>query len=66
MTGNANSDESNRLAHEIGRQFADDTTTRYLRSLPLFQAEAGLPDRFVALLGELERSERTGDRHAGD
>ena len=66
MTGNANSEEGNRLAYEIGRQFADDTTTRYLRSLPLFQAESGLPDRFVALLGELERSERAGNRDAGE
>lgn len=57
MTGNGEHTDR-KLVSEIGRRFADDATTRYLRSLPLFRAEDGLPDRFVSLLGELERCER--------
>ena len=58
MTGKATNDTRNILATEIGRRLADDATTRYLRSLPLFRAEPSLPDRFVSLLGQLERSEQ--------
>ena len=56
MTRN-NGERQEGLRDEIRRQFGSPVTTRYLRALPPFQCEPGIPDRFAELLSELDRVE---------
>jgi hypothetical protein len=51
------------LQEEIRKQFGSAGTSRFLRSLPGFQVEHGIPERFRNLLNELERTE--SDRNNG-
>jgi hypothetical protein len=57
------SHNANILHEEIRRQFGSVGTTRFVRSLPVFQVEGGLPERFSTLLVELDLAEAA--RHAG-
>lgn len=57
-------DSANILQEEIRRQFGSSGTTRFVRSLPAFQIEHGVPERFVNLLTELDRAE-SDQRNAG-
>jgi hypothetical protein len=52
------------LQNEIRRQFGSAGTARFLRALPVFRPEAGIPKRFASLLTELERAE-DDQRNAG-
>ena len=55
------------LQEEIRKQFGSAGTSRFVRSLPGFQVEQGIPERFANLLNELDRSESDrNDRHAGN
>ena len=45
------------LQEEIRRQFGSAGTSRYMRALPGFQVEHGIPDRLADLLSELDRVE---------
>jgi hypothetical protein len=58
------SHNANILHEEIRRQFGSVGTTRFVHSLPAFQVESDLPDRFSSLLTELELAE-ADRRHAG-
>jgi hypothetical protein len=51
------------LQEEIRKQFGSAGTSRFLRSLPGFQVEHGIPERFRNLLNELDRAE--SDRNEG-
>ncbi|MEO5756827.1 MAG: hypothetical protein ABIQ51_08225 [Mesorhizobium sp.] len=42
------------LATEIRRQFGNEATTRFLRTLPAFRTEADIPDQFRQLLDRLD------------
>lgn len=48
------------LSDEIRRQFGASGTTRFLRSLPAFQVDSDMPDRFHSLLAELDKAESEG------
>ena len=50
-------DNSNILQEEIRRQFGSAGTVRFLHSLPAFQVERHMPERFHNLLSELDRAE---------
>ncbi len=50
-------DNSNILQEEIRRQFGSAGTVRFLHTLPTFQVESGMPERFRNLLSELDRVE---------
>jgi hypothetical protein len=50
-------DNSNILQEEIRRQFVSAGTVRFLHSLPAFQVERHMPERFHNLLSELDRAE---------
>jgi hypothetical protein len=52
------------LQEEIRRQLGSAGTSRYMRALPGFQVEHGIPDRLADLLSELDRVE-TERRSAG-
>lgn len=56
MTRN-NGERPENLCDEIRRQFGSPVTTRYLRALPPFKFEPGIPDQFADLLVELDRAE---------
>jgi hypothetical protein len=60
-------DGANRVQEEIRRQFGSAGTTRFLKSLPTFEVDDDVPDRFSSLLGELDRveSERRDSRSNG-
>lgn len=45
------------LSDEIRRQFGSAGVTRFLRSLPAFEVDQSMPQRFKNLLAELERVE---------
>jgi hypothetical protein len=47
----------NTLLDEIRRQFGSVGTARFLRALPLFQIDQGMPERVQNLLAELDRVE---------
>lgn len=51
----------NSLQQEIRKQFGSTGTTRFVRSLPTFQVNDDLPDRFSNLLDELDRAEGDSD-----
>ncbi|QPC90861.1 hypothetical protein [Mesorhizobium sp. INR15] len=42
------------LATEIRRQFGNQATTRFLRTLPAFRTEGDIPDQFRELLERLD------------
>jgi hypothetical protein len=50
-------DSSKILQEEIRRQFRSAGTVRFLHTLPAFQVEHGIPERFNNLLSELDRAE---------
>lgn len=53
------------LQEEIRKQFGSAGTSRFLRSLPGFQVDQGIPERFRNLLNELDRAESdTNDGYA--
>lgn len=56
MSGNR-TENANILQEEIRRQFGSAGTTRYVNSLPPYQVEPRIPERFANLLSELERRE---------
>jgi hypothetical protein len=60
MTGN-NSNTREALAADIRRQFRTEATKRFLRTLPAFRTEAGIPDRFRDLLDRLDGIEASTD-----
>lgn len=47
-----------KLANEIRRQFADLSTSRFLRAMPAFKVVSDIPDHMKDLLDRLEASER--------
>lgn len=55
------------LQEEIRKQFGSAGTTRFVKSLPTFEIADEMPDRFMDLLGELDRAEadRRGSRMNG-
>jgi hypothetical protein len=52
------------LQAEIRKQFGSAGMSRFMRALPGFQVEHGIPDRLADLLSELDRAE-TDRRNAG-
>lgn len=52
-----------RLAADIRHQFADLSTTRFLRAMPAFRVIDEIPDHLKVLLDRLDAGER---RAAGD
>ncbi len=46
------------LAKDIRRQIGTQANTRFLRRMPLFAVDLGLPEDLNALLGDLEAAER--------
>lgn len=56
MTHNK-AEKGGRLAADVRRQFGAEATTRFLRNLPAFHAEADVPDRFKELLDRLDKVE---------
>ncbi len=52
------------LQEEIRRQFGSVRMARFMRALPGFKVETGIPKRFTSLLAELDRAE-TDQRNAG-
>ncbi len=57
-----NETENDRLARGIRRQIGAETTTRFLRSLPLFRTAEAVPDHFRDMLSRLDEQERSGGR----
>ena len=51
---------SDSLPDEIRRQFRSRNTTRFLHALPWLQVDPDMPDRFLDLLAELDRTEAQG------
>jgi hypothetical protein len=51
------------LPDEVRRQFGSAGTKRFLRALPAFRIDEGIPERFQNLLAELDRVE--ADRRKG-
>jgi hypothetical protein len=58
----ADREERTGLAAEVRRQASASLTSRYLRSLPMFQVEPDLPAAVRELLGEIDRAERAEKR----
>ena len=56
MTRNRHNRE-NTLPDEIMGQFGSVGTARFLRALPPFKIDNGMPERFHNLLAELDRAE---------
>lgn len=50
-------DNTEQLRTEIRKQFGSAGTMRFARSLPVFEVERDVPERFANLLAELERTE---------
>ena len=50
--------ENERLADEIRKQFGSPASQRYHQSLPWFEVDQRLPDRFGHLLGQLDEAWR--------
>lgn len=50
------------LVKDIRRQIGTQANARLLRRLPLFAVDQSLPEELSALLGDLERAERS-QRH---
>ena len=46
------------LAKDIRRQIGTQTNKTFLRRMPLFRVDAGLPEDFSVLLGELDAAEK--------
>lgn len=55
MTQNAHMRDT--LPGDIRQQFDAPATARFLRSLPSLQVDHQIPDRFLELLAELDRTE---------
>jgi hypothetical protein len=55
------------MQEEIRKQFGSAGTSRFLRTLPGFQVEHKIPERFTNLLAELDRAEsdRRNNSHRG-
>lgn len=47
------------LANDIRRQIGTQANARFLRRMPLFTVHQSLPEDLNALLGDLERAERS-------
>jgi len=47
-----------KLANDIRRQFADLSTSGFLRAMPAFKVVSDIPDHMKDLLDRLEASER--------
>ena len=56
MTRNRHN-RGNTLPDEIMGQFGSVGTARFLRTLPPFKLDNGMPERFQKLLAELDRAE---------
>lgn len=52
---------SHKLATDIKRQFGEEATTRFLRTLPAFKVVSDLPEHLRQLLERLEETEASGN-----